>query len=185
MREVTLFHTVKDKKNPDEVNAKGPFVCVDDAWLGIGYYFWDSHIELAHWWGDRHCKKNYMICRAEGIIDDRCLDLLDGRQRVLFQDKCKEFLRRLGKKQHQVLLPEMLTYWISLEGDIFNSVRAVPTSFNGFAMNTTFKLKFSNRNAAFFDFNLPVQICLYDKKALSLQDFRVIYPERYVKIDYA
>lgn len=48
----TLFQAVKDLDNPDEIEQNGPFKCRrEDAWLGEGYYFWDSFVELAHWWG--------------------------------------------------------------------------------------------------------------------------------------
>ena len=48
----TLFQAIKDLDNPDEIEQNGPFKCRrEDAWLGEGYYFWDSFVELAHWWG--------------------------------------------------------------------------------------------------------------------------------------
>ena len=42
---LTGYHTVEDRDNPDEIEADGPFKCTrGDAWLGPGYYFWDSKI---------------------------------------------------------------------------------------------------------------------------------------------
>jgi hypothetical protein len=186
MNAITLFHTVDDRSNPEEVNAQGPFVCDDEsAWLGIGYYFWDSDIDLAHWWGRSHYQGKYMICQAQGKMDDRCLDLLDGNQRLRFKEKCKEFLIKMDKRQEDVFVHEMLTLWINLEGDIFNSVRAVPTSPDGFSIKRAFRIIFSNNPTAFLDFNLPVQVCLYDKKALSLNNFRVVHPTYYLEWDFA
>ena len=186
MNEITLFHTVEDRNNPDEVTLKGPFLCSeDDAWLGIGYYFWDSHISLGHWWGRTHYKGKYMICQAEGIIDEKCLDLLNGNDRIRFERQCKAFLTKMGKKQENVFVSEMLLLWLNLENNLFNSVRSIPTNSQGFAMKRSFRIKFTNKQEAFLDFNLPVQVCLYDKKALSLRDFRVIFPDVYVKWDFA
>lgn len=63
MKKRNLYQAVKDKCNPDEIELKGPFECRRaNAWLGKGYYFWESFIELAHWWGRESCDGKYVIC---------------------------------------------------------------------------------------------------------------------------
>lgn len=53
MNDKTLYQTVEDRNNPSEIETEGPFLCVrNNAWLGRGYYFWDTFVELAHWWGN-------------------------------------------------------------------------------------------------------------------------------------
>lgn len=43
-----LYQTVEDRNNPDDVEQHGPFLCTNKmAWLGHGYYFWDTFINLA------------------------------------------------------------------------------------------------------------------------------------------
>ena len=56
-----IYQTVEDRGNPDYVEQHGPFICTNkNAWLGEGYYFWDTIIELAHWWGNL-CYKDSRI----------------------------------------------------------------------------------------------------------------------------
>lgn len=73
---ITAFQTLEDRDNVHEVESDGPFVCPrNNAWLGIGCYFWDTHIELAHWWGASALNNKYMITKAFLIIDENCWDL--------------------------------------------------------------------------------------------------------------
>ena len=43
-----IFQTLEDRNNPDEVESQGPFICTNNPWLGKGYYFWDTFLDLAH-----------------------------------------------------------------------------------------------------------------------------------------
>ena len=60
-----LLQTIDDQDNPDYVEEHGPFKSVTSHWLGVGYYFWDSLMRRAHWWGDRHYGGNYMIIASD------------------------------------------------------------------------------------------------------------------------
>ena len=42
-----IFQTLEDRNNPDEVESQGPFICTNNPWLGKGYYFWDTFLDLA------------------------------------------------------------------------------------------------------------------------------------------
>ncbi len=35
-----------------------------NAWLGKGYYFWDSTVNMAHWWGKLRFNGDYSICKS-------------------------------------------------------------------------------------------------------------------------
>lgn len=63
-----IFQTVKDLDNVDQLEQQGPIFCdSNSAWLGHGYYFWDSEIDLAHWCGKVHCQYNgydYLILKS-------------------------------------------------------------------------------------------------------------------------
>ena len=40
------YQTLENRNNPDQIEEQGPFLCNrKSAWLGEGYYFWDSFIE--------------------------------------------------------------------------------------------------------------------------------------------
>ncbi len=77
-----LYQTLEDRNNVDEVERSGPFKCNrDTAWLGKGYYYWDTFIEYAHWWGDVVYRKNqheYLICQSTVEFNNENLyDLLE------------------------------------------------------------------------------------------------------------
>lgn len=64
MRDTDIYQTLEDRQNYGEVEEHGPFFCyvrddngipksgVKEPWLGEGYYFWDTRITDAQWWGD-------------------------------------------------------------------------------------------------------------------------------------
>lgn len=55
-----------------------PIYCsTSNARLGHGYYFWDSIIDAAHWWGGVHYGGNYIICQSfYDAHSDKLFDLL-------------------------------------------------------------------------------------------------------------
>lgn len=64
-----LYQTLEDKSNVDYVEENGPFICERrDAWLGRGYYYWDTFVDNAHLWGKKiynSNNKDYMICLSK------------------------------------------------------------------------------------------------------------------------
>ena len=51
MREIQIYQAIAKKGSPSEREKLGPIFCVDNPWLGEGYYFWDSILTNAEWWG--------------------------------------------------------------------------------------------------------------------------------------
>ena len=79
-----IFQTLEDRNNPDEVESQGPFICTNNPWLGKGYYFWDTFLDLAHWWGKQVHSGNYIICQT--FIEDNSeyiLDLVGNTQHLI------------------------------------------------------------------------------------------------------
>ena len=77
MRDTDIYQTLEDRQNYGEVEEHGPFFCyvrddngipksgVKEPWLGEGYYFWDTRITDAQWWGDTvYSQKGYIICHT-------------------------------------------------------------------------------------------------------------------------
>lgn len=70
MKRTDIFQTLEDRGNKTEIESHGPYFCslqddngnlkkgVKEPWLGEGFYFWDSFIEDAKWWGDVIYVKN-------------------------------------------------------------------------------------------------------------------------------
>lgn len=72
-----LYQTVRDKGSHEIIERQGPIYARDNTWLGKGFYFWDGAIELAHWWGQKHCSGAYVICEAiADLEEDEYFDLV-------------------------------------------------------------------------------------------------------------
>lgn len=127
-RVIVGYHTLEDRDNADEVEANGPFICTrKTAWLGDGYYFWDSDLELAHEWGRIGYQlrgKQYLICQGEILCDDFIFDLVGD---VLHQ---KEFLAMMDLLLEQlpdnaeVRMVDVLDFLRSNEVFPYNAIRA-------------------------------------------------------------
>ncbi|MDQ3191286.1 MAG: hypothetical protein M3Q58_06815 [Bacteroidota bacterium] len=182
---IKLHQTLKNKDNVDYVENHGPFKCVEKhAWLGFGYYFWDTHIELAHWWGNEvHHSREYLICEAYGIIDSKCWDLHgNGEHREELKALSDEMVARKVVSSDKVLVPNIIEFFKNKGKFFYTSIRALGTySISDNFVNKQFILRypFMSNGRQCLDMFPPVQICLIEKKALSLNSYSVIYPEHY------
>ena len=79
MKSTTIYQTLEYRNNNKEIEANGPYFCslrdaqgkikkgVKAPWLGEGYYFWDTRIEDAKWWGETVYKSKgngYVVCKT-------------------------------------------------------------------------------------------------------------------------
>jgi len=65
-----IYQTLEERGNPDDIESYRPFICRSKtAWLAHDYYFWDSFIENAHWWGTKIDTDEYVICEAEASFN--------------------------------------------------------------------------------------------------------------------
>lgn len=175
---LTGYHTVEDRDNPDEIEADGPFKCTRrDAWLGPGYYFWDTRIMWAHKWGkDAYERKgyNYVICQAE--LDNSPSIMFDLFGNILHQE---EFLQaylllktQLDKSGKYPLVSEVLHFLHKQNLMTYKSVRAGD---NG---NEAYDIDFQPKRE-FMTIRQRVQICLFEKNGITLQNFQIVFPEHY------
>ncbi len=76
---VTAYHTIENRGNLDYVLDNAPFICTrEDAWLGNGYYFWDTNVAWAKKWGrDAYLSrsKGFWILLCQLDLRQNCLDL--------------------------------------------------------------------------------------------------------------
>lgn len=69
---VAVYQTLDDRGNPEEIENHGPYECRGgNSWLGPGFYFWDTHIQLGHWWGDTVYGNSYVVCKAVLNLDEK------------------------------------------------------------------------------------------------------------------
>ncbi len=180
--EILLVQTLKDRDNADHVEEHGPFICVKDhAWLGRGYYFWDTHLELGHWWGKVACSGNYMICVADGVIDSSCWDLHgNGKHRIELKEVCDELIKSKLMSKESITIPRLIEFLKKKGKFAYKAIRALGMRSMGDS-NTDFILRFpfEIQNPSYLEVYPTVQICLIEKNALCLRYYRIVYPEHY------
>ena len=100
-----LYQTLEDKSNVDYVEENGPFICERrDAWLGRGYYYWDTFVDNAHLWGKKiynSNNKDYMICLSKVEFSNENVYDLDCPSTLLeFQILEKKTFREIPKQKY-------------------------------------------------------------------------------------
>ena len=176
------YHTVEDRGNPDHIEFAGPFLCDrEDAWLGHGYYFWDTRIELAHFWGEVNFKRRgYVICEGAIVDDPTILWDLDGR--TAHQE---EFIKAMDmmidagifSNYDETTSSEVITF-LKQQGILtYRAIRAADEDRGTYFVN--FK-PISAAKQAKMRLRQRVQICLLEKNELTLQTFSIIFPDNYL-----
>lgn len=179
-----IYQTLEDRDNPDEVEQNGPFETKNNtAWLGYGSYFWDTHIDLAHWWGEIARENNYIIAKADAILDETCWDLHgNGLHRIEFEEICNEIVNTEISSWDRLLVAQVIEF-LKRKGEFkYFAIRALATNSISLRFRDDyiiFRMHFRRGNHAFLDLRPPVQICLLKKRALSLQNYKVVFPEKY------
>ncbi len=76
---IKAYQTLEDRDNIDYIETEGPFICDHKAaWLGTGYYFWDTNFEWALDWGEfayTVFKKDFLITSCKIDLSQDCFDL--------------------------------------------------------------------------------------------------------------
>ncbi len=192
---IVLYQTLEDRENYIRCEDEGPFPCSwENTWLGNGYYYWYHHIPLAHWWGEtRYGKGNYVIYKSICNELEKCWDL-HGEG-----DHQSEFLHWLGVLERRDLLENSTTV-----AQVIEFIKNEATDFRYEAirilgvdsLHKTKAMEFNmprlffeyserpedqnkQRYKSYFDLIPPVQVCLFNWKALNRTGFDVVFPETY------
>ncbi len=165
-----LYQAVRNSETiPDK-----PCFCSQNAWLSKGYYFWDTDIKNAHWWGKVHYQNNYMI--GETACDKNSpylYDLvgdLDKRQEFF---KIKNILNQETGKE--VLVEDVILFLRHVIKFPYKAIRAYP--YNSKRADDNITIRFSANHKAFMPISEPYQICVFDLSFLE-KPFEIIYPPR-------
>ncbi|PQA89835.1 hypothetical protein B0A70_15495 [Chryseobacterium piscicola] len=180
----SLYQTLEDRNNPEDIEYYGPFKCrKKTSWLGDGYYFWDSFLELAHFWGKNSGYGTYVICHATADLNENlCYDLVGNYSHM------KDMINIVNRMESEGLVNKTTTVKRIIEFmrkiDCFNqyAIRVIGT--NSIANNDgndSFlqRFKFDSKLPAYLDLIPPIQVCIYDCAKVSLQDYRIIHPDIY------
>lgn len=180
-----LYQTVEDRDNPEHIKSNSPFLCNrKDAWLGKGYYFWDTLIENAHWWGKTVYKNNdYVVLKFLcDSINIKCFDLHGNLEHLSYFNEVADILKKEGLVNKDTTVAWMMQY-LKQKTDLENRYDGIRIyghySRSG---HQTFKMFFKrDRNSKqYLELAPPVQLCLFRKDSFNLQPGVIVYPSHYV-----
>jgi hypothetical protein len=187
IKKVIVYQTLEDKGNPDEIERDGPFPCTrNNAWLGVGYYFWDTFINNAHWWG-KDCsnyKDGYVICRAECDYDnEKCFDLVGNTEHLAMLYDTYELMKSKGLANKTTTVSRVIEY-LRTDLKIFNFVASRATGVNSKSLTSKFSshLIFDDKNGKlkYLDLIPAIQICFYKGNGLNLRNYKIVFPDEYI-----
>lgn len=176
-----LYHTVEDRNNPDEIERNAPYLCkAHNAWLGEGYYFWDTLIANAHWWGcSRYHYPNYVIVEfnCDSINNGKCYDLYGDMELLDKFNKYIDLLKEQSLFSDEDTVAKVINY-LKGKTDFLKRYEAIRAY--GHHSKTRQKFVWFDRNKYYgLEREPAVQLCLFRKKSLNLSAGRIVFPESY------
>lgn len=179
-----LYQTLENKENPEEIEEHGPYKGDKSAaWLGLGYYFWDYHIELGHWWGThRYGQSRYIICGADAEVTDALWDwVAKGKHRAEFRRFVEELEADRTYPKNKLYVGNVVMYLLKTKSIKYGAIRAHSgehtVGFNYKDPKLFKTIKFVDSHHAKMEFIPPIQVCLFDKTAISLRNYLVVFPD--------
>lgn len=183
MNQISVYQTLENRNNPQEVLQNGPFLGNKKiAWLGIGYYFWESFVNNAHWWGDNFYKKNgYIICESSYIKEqDSCFDLYDNHEHLAILKSTIELLSKKGLYiKDKTTVARIIEYLRNIDSFPYKATRAKGEGVRSRLSSFGDTLSFQEGLPAYLELSPPIQVCFYDTSLLAMSQYRIIYPDLY------
>ncbi len=147
---VILYQTLKDRGNIDEIETNGPFQCKSSkAWLGIGYYFWETFIEFAHWWGEVACENSYVISKADAVIDTTCYDLYGNTNHLLEFHKISKELESKIINTATITVPNVIEFLKRKKVFNYKALRARAERATKASFSDHYRVKYIDSSHAF------------------------------------
>lgn len=190
MRIVEIFQTLEDRGNYGEIKEHGPYFCglynKDGSpktgsrvpWLGEGFYFWDTRIDDARWWGNAtylSYGKGYVICKTRyDQHSDFLYDLVgDVSQFEEFVD-CARLIR---KQRHleKVTFPVVLAFLRKNASFTYKAIRVRPETKRKDVPSIVFPGSKNNAHLGFFD---KIQIYFFDN-SLFMGSFEIAETKKF------
>ena len=172
MKSTTIYQTLEYRNNNKEIEANGPYFCslrdaqgkiktgVKAPWLGEGYYFWDTRIEDAKWWGETAYKnkgKGYAICETVYDAHSPLLyDLLGDLEAFAEFIEMAKMIKSNYKKR-KVSFAFVLQHLKKLANFKYKAVRAMPVPSSFKSTDICFP-----KYGFYLAQNRKVQICFFD-----------------------
>lgn len=190
MKTKILFHTLEDRGNPDYIVDNAPFPCSwKNTWLGEGYYFWDTFVENAHWWGEVRYNNNYIICKAICDFDSNmCFDLVGDTEHMLDFSNSIEFLKNENLINENTTVSRIINHLkTKVKGFNFQAIRVYGiksiSEYKEEYQKYRHHLNFELSKPQYLDYKPAIQICIFKKNGLNLREIEIEYPDEY-NLDY-
>lgn len=179
---MVLYQTVSDRDNADYIEDNAPFRCErKDAWLGEGYYFWDTLIKNAYWWGEIAYNNEYVITKFSCDYNpERCFDLHGNMEHVKFLRENFELLKKEKIANNTTTVPQLIEF-LKKNTDIVNMYDCIRACGIKSRSSNNVTMLFNNSLKAYLDFFPVVQLCLFRKNSFNLTRGQIVYPTHYVK----
>lgn len=188
MKTVSIYQTLEDRGNYDEVESHGPFFCsktdkngnhksgAREPWLGEGYYFWDTFISDAHWWGNSiYSKKgrDYIIC--ETTYDQHSPLLFDTVSDPSLLYELIDCAKIIQKKwnMNKVSVPLIMDYLRGREDFKYKAIRVCPQPKRSRLID---RISFPGDMFVLGKIE-KIQICFFDK-TLLVNPFKIVYSQQ-------
>lgn len=164
-REVTAYQTLEDRNDNKYIELNAPFKCTrKNAWLGDGYYFWDTNVNWALQWGFNSYKqrgKEFLICETKIDIHKNCFDLVgDVNCQMEFKDFLDVFKERF--KATAPTVRKLINFVQKNDSFPYYSIRVSDNP-------KTKQLKFIDSRNEHIALNQRVQICVINKEVIVNQ----------------
>ena len=177
MKSTTIYQTLEYLNNNKEIESNGAYFCslrdtqgyiktgVKTPWLGEGYYFWDTRIEDAKWWGETAYKskgKGYVVCKTVYDAHSPLLyDLLGDLEAFDEFIKMAEMIKSNSNKR-KVSFEFILHHLKKLADFRYKAVRAMAVPSYCKSTNICFP-----KDGLYLAQIRQVQICFFDKTLLQ------------------
>lgn len=178
MEEKELYQTLENRSEIQHIIDNAPFICNwSNTWLGTGYYFWDTFIDNAHWWGEIRYKKNYIITKF--ICDfssSTCFDLVSNARHLQDFNDVLSLLREKGILDECTTVARVLAFLRDTGSFDYEAVRAYGVnSISETNKKYSSRMKFELGKKQYLDYLPAWQVCIFEKKGLNLRDIQIVY----------
>lgn len=178
---IKAYQTLEDRDNIDEIETDGPFRCNrSKAWLGLGYYFWDTNMDWAIKWGEIYRSKgsDFVIGECRLDLSKDCFDLVGCVAHQKELTECVEIIKHSGKlnANQKATFPNLIQFLRKKGLFNYKSIRCCDYP------KETIKIYFGSEKKEFMVINQRVQVCVIELRDVLLRPFSVVYPKRYLNL---
>lgn len=173
-------HTCLNKGGKKFVFRNAPFLATHDEntgknqFLGQGYYFWDNNIEMAKYWGKKHCNGSYFIVETDIVLkEETCFDLVGNRNHMIVLIETLKILAEMKlERSRSWLVFHVIEFLKSIDVFDYESIRAIDYTMPSDIKPIT--LPFEKTGKHYTLINPKIAICIFEKKNILLETKRLL-----------